>query len=199
MERLGQALVALGHALERACFGQSQSNYSTSQLAGADTVITPHQAKQALQEVRRQLSQEFGIDLRWPILVEVKAPPAAGWKASFYNSEGNLARHSLIDLKGSPAHQVLVRPKLTRLRFKALLAHELVHAYQREANFLNQNLGLREGMARWVEFHFLQGTDEAQRLLKLRHYTFGRSMRDILDFENLNGRTATMNWLRGQA
>lgn len=199
LSRLGRALVRLGHALERACFGQSQSNYRTSQSAGADSVETPHQANKGLNEVRRQLYAEFGIELRWPILLELKCPPGRGWKATFYNPEGNLARHSVMDLKGNPAHQVLVRPNLTTQRFRAILAHELTHAYQRESNFLNQNLGLREGMARWIEYHFLQGSAEADRLLKLKHYTFGRSIRDILDYENRSGRPATMEWLRAQA
>jgi hypothetical protein len=199
LSRIGRVLVRLGHALERACFGQSQSNYATSQVANAQVVATSHQANHALAEVRRQLSGEFGIDLRWPILLELKPPPARGWKATFYNPEGNVARHCVIDLKGNPAHQVLVRPNLERTRFKAVLAHELTHAFQREANFLNQNLGLREGMARWIEYHFLQGSAEAIRLLKVKHYTFGRAVRDIVDHENRQGRPATIRWLREQA
>ncbi len=193
---LSRALVELGRALERACFGQSQFQWSTSEFSTAPSINDSVQAKMALNEVRKSLEQEFDIRLRWPILLELKVPPALGWKASFYNPDGNLARHQVIELKGQSAHQIWVRPGLPRPRFKALVAHELTHAYQREANFLNQNLSLREGMARWIEFHYLKGSSEAQKLLELKQYTFGRSIRSILDFEQRQGRQAALEWLR---
>lgn len=195
---LGDAVVRSGHALERACFGQSSAG-DNRLSADAPKVQTSAQAQAGLTLVRRQLSEKFSMELRWPILLELKAPPAEGWKASFYSREGNLARHTPVNLNGNPAHQVLVRPGLERTRFRALVAHELTHAFQREHNLLNQNLALREGMARWVEFHFSQGTAEAARLLNLKHHTFGSSVRTILDFENQHGRPATIQWLRSLA
>ena len=193
---LSRALVEMGRALERACFGQSQFQWSTSEFSTAPSIHDTVQAKMALAEVRKLLEQDFQICLRWPILLELKAPPALGWKASFYNPDGNLARHQLVELKGESAHQIWIRPGLPRPRFKALLAHELTHAFQREANFLNQNLSLREGMARWVEFHLLQGSAEAKKLLELKQYTFGRSIGSILDVERRQGREAALKWLR---
>ena len=196
---LSQVITEVGRAIERACFGQSHFRITTSEFSSAPTIDNLVQAKMALAEVRRQLTQEFSIDLRWPILLELKVPPAQGWKAAVYNPDGSMARHTVVDFKGTPAHQVWIRPGLTRARFKSLVAHELVHAFQREANFLNENLSLREGMARWVEFHFLKGSSEAERLLKLKHYTFGRSIEAILEYESRSGRPATLTWLRSHA
>jgi hypothetical protein len=193
---ISQVFIEVGRAIEKACFGQSHFRITTSEFSSAPTINNLVQAKMALAEVRRQLGQEFSIDLSWPILLELKAPPAQGWKAAVYNPEGNLARHTLVDFKGTPAHQIWVKPGLTRARFKSLVAHELVHAFQREARFLSENLSLREGMARWVEFHFLKGSSEAERLLKLKHYTFGRSIEAILEYESRSGRPATLQWLR---
>lgn len=193
---VSQVITEVGRAIERACFGQSHFRITTSEFSSAPTVDNLVQAKMALAEVRRQLTQDFSIDLRWPILLELKVPPAQGWKAAVYNPDGSMARHTVVDFKGTPAHQVWIRPGLTRARFKSLVAHELVHAFQREANFLNENLSLREGMARWVEFHFLKGSSEAERLLKLKHYTFGRSIEAILEYESRSGRSATLSWLR---
>lgn len=193
---LSRALVEMGRALERACFGQSQFQWSSSEFSTAPSINDTVQAKMALSEVRKSLEQQFQMRLSWPILLELKAPPPLGWKASFYNPEGNLARHLVVELKGQNAHQIWVRPGMPRPRFKALVAHELTHAYQREANFLNQNLSLREGMARWVEFHMLQGSAEAKKLLELKQYTFGRAISSILDFEKRQGREATLQWLR---
>jgi len=186
----------VGRAIERACFGHSEFRLTTSEFTTAPTIDNPVQAKLALAEVRSQLSRHFSIELSWPILLELKVPPASGWKAIVYNPEGNLARHQVVDFKGNSAHQMWVKPELTRARFKSLVAHELVHAFQREANFLTQNLSLREGMARWVEYHFLKGSAEADRLLKLKHYTFGKSIESILEFESKSGRQATLQWLR---
>lgn len=196
---LSQVITEVGRAIERACFGQSHFRITTSEFSSAPTIDNLVQAKMALAEVRRQLTQDFSIDLRWPILLELKVPPAQGWKAAVYNPDGSMARHTVVDFKGTPAHQVWIRPGLTRARFKSLVAHELVHAFQREANFLNENLSLREGMARWVEFHFLKGSSEAERLLKLKHYTFGRSIEAILEYESRSGRPATLTWLRSHA
>lgn len=194
---LTHMITEVGRAIERACFGQSHFKITTSEFSTAPTIDNLVQAKMALAEVRRQLSEEFSIELNWPILLELKAPPAQGWKSAVYNPEGNLARHTVVDFKGTPAHQMWVKPGLTRGRFKSLVAHELIHAYQREANFLNENLSLREGMARWVEYHFLKGSREAERLLRLKHYTFGRSIEAILEYECRSGRQATLIWLRG--
>lgn len=193
---LVQVFTEVGRAIERACFGHSEFRLTTSEFSTAPTIDNGVQAKLALAEVRTQLSRDFNIDLGWPILLELKAPPASGWKAMVYNPEGNLARHQVVDFKGTSAHQVWIKPGLTRARFKSLVAHELVHAFQREATFLTQNLSLREGMARWVEYHFLKGSAEADRLLKLKHYTFGKSIESILEFESRSGRQATLQWLR---
>lgn len=195
---LAQVFTEMGRAIEKACFGHSGFKLTTSEFSTAASIDNGVQAKMALAEVRQRLAQEFNIELAWPILLELKVPPANGWKAMVYNPEGNLARHQVVDFRGSSAHQMWVKPGLTRVRFKSLVAHELVHAFQREAGFLTENLSLREGMARWVEFHFLKGSAEADRLLKLKHYTFGRSIESILEFESRSGRQATLQWLRSQ-
>lgn len=191
-----RAFVELARAIERACFGQSQFQLTTSEFSTAPTIDNSVQAKMVLQEVRQQLQKEFSIQLGWPVLLELRVPPPKGWKASFYNPEGNMARHEVVELKNGSAHQVLIRPGLVRARFKALLAHELVHAFQREENFLNQNLSLREGMARWVEYHFLKGSREAEKLLQIKHFTFGRSIQSILEYEARSNRQETLQWLR---
>ncbi len=195
---LAQVFTEVGRAIEKACFGHSGFKLTTSEFSTAASIDNGVQAKMALAEVRQRLAQEFNIELAWPIFLELKVPPAKGWKAMVYNPEGNLARHQVVDFRGSSAHQMWVKPGLTRVRFKSLVAHELVHAFQRETNCLTENLSLREGMACWVEFHFLKGNAEADRLLKLKHYTFGRSIESILEYESKSGRQATLQWLRSQ-
>ena len=167
-------------------------------FSDARTVETDLEGKLQLDRVRAELSQDFGLTTRWPVLLEVKAPPPLGWKAGFYHSEGNLGRYEIKTLGPSRGHHVTIRPGLQTPIFRAILAHELVHAAQTEHNILTGNQALREGMARWVEYHFLkdQQPNEAERLRKLRHYTFGKAIETILEYEERHGRQATLGWLK---
>ena len=163
-------------------------------------VSEPGQVSELQRKVTRELLVLFGLELKWPVLVELRMPPPAGWRGGYYNPEGNLGRYTLVQLGQLSTHQILIRPGMSTARFSALLAHELVHAYQREQNILVENQALREGMARWVEFHFLKDRDrgESEKLLAIKHYTFGKSIESILTYENQNGRDATLLWLRTQ-
>ncbi len=162
------------------------------------TVETDLEGKLQLDSVRGQLQKEFSLTLRWPILLEVKKPPPLGWKAGFYHSEGNLGRYQAKSLGAHQGHHVTVRPGLRVAVFRAILAHELVHAVQTEDELLLGNQALREGMARWIEYHFLKNDypEEAERLRRLRHYTFGKAVETILDYETRHGRKLTLAWLR---
>jgi hypothetical protein len=190
-------LNAVGRKLEYWVTGQSGFQIRTGDLTGGSTVNNETQAKLLLDDVRRELVQKFRIQLRWPVMLQLQRPPGVGWKATFYNPEGNLGRYTAYLLGSTPAHQIQIRPALPRARFRALLAHELIHAYQREANILPSNQALREGMARWAEYHFLLGSSplEAKRLLRIRHYTFGKAIHTILDYEKSHGTPETVRWL----
>ena len=194
---LENAINLMGRSLEFALTGQSNFRINLGDSAKYVTINEPIQAKIAQDDVRLQMRELFGIDFRWPILVDLKQPPPLGWKATFYNPDGNLGRYTMQELRGYPTHQLQIAPGMTRLRFCALLAHELTHAYQREMSILASNQALREGMARWVEWHFLKRSkvEEAQKLLKIKHYTFGRAIDTIVEFEKIHGRSKTMEWL----
>lgn len=170
---------------------------SMAASATSDVVDEPGQVPILQKRVVKELHVLFGLQLAWPVLVELRLPPPAGWRAGFYNPEGNLGRYTLVHLGQLATHQILIRPGMSQARFCALLAHELVHAYQREKNILVENQALREGMARWVEFHFLKDRDpaESEKLLALKHYTFGKSIESILAYEKQHGRDQTLHWL----
>lgn len=167
-------------------------------FTGARTINTDLEGKLQLDTLREKLFEEFSIRTTWPILLEVKIPPPAGWKAGFYHSEGNLGRYQVHRFGEVESHQITVRPGLATPVFRSILAHEIVHAFQTEAAILEQNLALREGMARWVEYHLLKETQPkaAAKLLKTRHFTFGKSVTTIVAYEKDHGRRATLEWLR---
>lgn len=192
-------LSSVGRFIELQLTGQSEYRLMIP-FEGARTVNTDLEGRLQLEEVRPQLRKEFSIQIRWPVLLEVKTPPPLGWKAGFYHSEGNLGRYQVNTMGAENSHVISIRPNLTVAQFRAILAHELVHAYQTEYRQLEKNRALREGMARWVEYHFLKQSmpKEAEKLLLMKHFTFGKSVNTILEFETLHGRDRTLAWLREQ-
>lgn len=200
MRVVEQVLTFLGQAVERALTGSSEFRLTTSEFMETPSVHDPVQAKMVLQEVRDELASAFDMRLEEPVLLELEAPPVLGWKAAVAGPEAHLGRYVPRMLGQRQVHRIMIRPGLERPRFRGVLAHELVHAWQAERRVLRSSRSLREGMARWVEYHVLLRAgreEEARRLLKLRRYLLGRSLRDILHHERLHGRLATMRWLAG--
>ncbi|MFA7480808.1 MAG: hypothetical protein WC314_09910 [Vulcanimicrobiota bacterium] len=191
-----EMLSSVGRFIEYKLTGQSDFRLMVP-FEGSRTVSTDLEGKLQLDEVRKMLWSDFSIRTRWPILLEVKAPPPAGWKAGFYHSEGNMGRYQVNLMGSEKSHQITVRPNLATPVFRAILAHELVHAYQTEKELLTSNQALREGMARWVEYHFLRELlpKQAEKLLNVRHFTFGKSVNTILAYEVEHGRANTLRWL----
>lgn len=190
----------VGRKLEYWFTGQSSFRINSGDMSAGASVNNETQARLLLEDVRKDIRSHFQLELRWPVLLQLQHPPGIDWKASFYNAEGNLGRYTSYQLGATPAHQIQVRPGLPRARFRAVLAHELMHAYQREADILKTNQALREGMARWAEYYFLVRANpkEAQRLLKIRHFTFGKAIHTILAYEKQHGTQQTMRWLQNQ-
>lgn len=189
-------IVSIGRFIEYQLTGQSDFRLGVP-FVGTRTVQTELEGRLQLDGVRAKLYDDFRLSLSWPILLEIKKPPPLGWKAGFYHSEGNIGRYETKELGENLLHHITIQPNLEVSVFQAILAHELVHAVQTEKRLLLGNHALREGMARWVEYHFLVGSHPklAQRLLRLRHYTFGKSIETIIDYENLHGRMQTIKWL----
>ena len=190
-------LSSVGRFIEFQLTGQSDFRLMVP-FDGVRTVNTELEGKLQLDDVKKFLWNEFSIKTRWPVLLEVKAPPPAGWKAGFYHSEGNLGRYQVNKMGSVKSHQVTVRPNLPTPIFRAILGHELVHAFQTENQLLGNNRALREGMARWVEYHFLKNDQpkEAAKLLQMKHFTFGKAVNTIVSYEMEHGRQKTLQWLK---
>ncbi|HXE73927.1 MAG TPA: hypothetical protein VNO81_14805 [Candidatus Nitrosotenuis sp.] len=198
---LESLLNLLGRSLEMALTGQSDFRLTTSEFHSASTIGNPVQARLVLAEVRQELAEHFGIRLARPVLLELARPAPLGWKAAVFSHQANLGRYVPQVLGQGRAHQILVAPGLPRARFRAVLAHELAHAFQEEEGLFRGRPALREGMARWVEYHVLRRAGchrEARRLLRIRHYLFGKAVADIVRYEEQHGVAATMAWLRTQ-
>lgn len=198
MKVVEQVVTAVGRAIEFALTGQASFRVTSSEFASTPTVDGSVQARMAMDELTADLAEWFQIKLTWPVLLELARPQGWSWKATLYHAEGNLGRYSPQELGERKAHKITVTPGLTRPRFRAILGHEIVHAYQHERKILTRNMALREGMARWVEYHILTKAGqsvEAARLLSIRHYLFGKAVGSVLEYEKNHGRERTLSWL----
>jgi len=199
MQVVAKVLTVLGQTLERVLTGRSEFRFTTSEFHQTPSVNDPIQARMVLKEVQSELEQSFGLSLQEPVLLNLERPPVRGWKAAVATPEAHIGRYVPRWLGERRVHRIMIVPGLDRPRFRAVLAHELVHAWQAEKGVLRRSRGLREGMARWVEYHVLLRAGrhaEARRLLGLRRFLLGRSWRSILDHERRHGRQATVDWLR---
>lgn len=199
MRFLFTVLERAGRMLEYALTGQSDFAVVTREGRPAARVTDRVRGKRLLEEARRQIGADFGIRIRDPIILELFTD--ADWRsvARGHLQHATLGWYKPHRMGEADTHTVYVQSGLARARFKAIAAHELVHAYEREAGLLNTNGALREGFARWVEYKVLVGegaADEARRLLRIRNWRFGRAVRDLLDLEKERGVAAVLEFVR---
>ena len=188
-----------GRSLEFALTGQSEYAVITSELADFHTVTDLPKAKRMLVETRGQLARAFQIEVREPVLLELFSGKDWTPASLRYVMRGAVGSYQPHLLGNSRSHTIHVLQGLPRGRFKAIVAHELVHAYQAEAGFLTSSRSLREGFARWVEYHVLldEGdASEAKRLLGFRRWSAGRGIHALLDIEREGGIDAVLAHVR---
>ncbi len=187
------------HWLDNTIFGP----YFRSDLGRKDSpdeVISEHYALQLLPKVKAWLAKEFQIVIEQPILLGLQVPEKTTWQSQFAHVDGRIGRYERHHIGSHSNHFIYIRPGLSIVRFCAICAHELVHAYQVEQGLLKNNLALREGMARWVEYHYIleYSPKDADRVLHIKHYNTGKSVHDILALEQKTNRQATLDWLKKQ-
>ena len=191
-------LNAAGQLVEFVLTGQSNFAITTSDFHKTDTINNSVQAKIALKEVRDLLLERFGIMVIAPVIINLERPRTSKWKEALASNRRHLGNYATRQMGENISHEIHLLPGLERRKFKAVLAHELTHAYQAENNLLASHGGLREGMSRWVEYHTLLELglrDEARKLCNYRSYILGRGILRIIEHEKKHGRQATMNWL----
>lgn len=198
MHLVERVLNLVGRTVETVLTGRSEFRLTTSEFHQTPSVHDPVQARMVLAEVQKELASSFGMRLADPVLLDLERPPVWGWKAAFATADGQIGRYVPRRMGEQRVHRIVIVPGLDRGRFRGVVAHELTHAWQAERVILRRSRGLREGMARWIEYHVLckAGREaQAKKLLALRRYSLGRSLRDILEREQREGREATLRWL----
>jgi hypothetical protein len=190
-----------GRAIEYALTGQSDFAVITSEFKGFSAVGDITKAKIVLDEARQFLRKEFSIQLRAPVIIEIfnedeVTLAALQRRMKMHHTVGYYKPEALGD---KSAHTVYVQKGLSRPRFKAVAAHEMVHAFEREAGLLRSHYSLREGFARWVEYKVLLSEGEhaeAEKLMRLRSWRTGKGIKLLLEVEKEKGVRGVLDYVR---
>jgi hypothetical protein len=200
VEFIKRVATLAGRSIEFALTGQSDYAVITSELREFRIVNDLPRARRVLAETRELLAREYGIRIRRPVLIELFSGTDWSPPSLRYVMRGAVATYQSRELGAEQVHDVRVLSGLTRGRFKAVLAHELVHAYEREAEILTTHRALREGFARWIEYRILEEegeTREAGKLKRVRRWSSGRSIHELLEIERREGVAAVLAYVRG--
>lgn len=191
--RVKKIIERLGRTLEMALTGQSHFSIVTSEFKDAEQIEDRVQARRVLEEARRVLRTDFGIEVSEPVVVELISEAE---ESKLNHRVGCYLPRALGEAR---IHTVYVRRGLERVRCKAILAHELAHAWERERDILKSEPVLREGFARWVEYKVLVADGahaEARRLLGIRSWRFGRGLKVLRDLEREKGVRGVLEYVR---
>ena len=196
---LKKVATAAGRGIEFLLTGQTSFAIITSEFQDFERVTDLVKARRVLQEARTALETRFGIIVSRPVLLDLF--DESGWsKAGVYRMlHGTLGHYQQQALGDTWAHGIRVVKGLPRGRFKAIVAHEMVHAWERESEILKTDRALREGFARWVEYKVLQSEGlhaEAARVARIRTWRYGRGIRTLLAVEKRCGEQGVLDFVR---
>ncbi|HEY4001663.1 MAG TPA: hypothetical protein VGO93_22500 [Candidatus Xenobia bacterium] len=203
MRRIKRWVDEVGRSLEYMLTGQKTFRVTTGELkAGFETITDRFKARQYQDDVKDVLWRRFAIKVEEPVIFELFAPdqaPSAGEDCPAHGVVGFYRPHLLGDRR---THLVFVVNNLPTPRFRAVYAHELVHAWERESGILPEERVLREGLARWVEYKLLLEAgrrDDAHKVLNVSRWAWGKGIRIVLDVEKQVGEAQVIETLRQQS
>lgn len=176
--------------IEKTLTGQTDYRIYTSEIADFDAVTDLLQAKLLKKEVEVFMRRTFGISIDKPIVIELYTGDDFNLNGIIMELNGSLGRYHYTKLKSKMVHMVYVKNGLEKKRFKSVLAHEMTHAFLREADILPTNRFVREGFARWVEYKVLLnlGLDrEAEKIKMIKTWKYGKAINRIFALEEKVG------------
>lgn len=196
---LERALTFVGRSIEFALTGRTDYRFLTSEIASFDRVEDRLKAGIVSREVKAFLSGKYGITVDYPVVLELFS--GRGWDIPSirFRLAGSIGRYHLNLMGKSRLHCIYILSGLTVPKFKAIFAHEYMHAFQREAGIFQHNCGLREGLARWIEYKVLvsEGAEkEAGKLLRIQSWSRGRGLKRILKMEKEHTETDLVAYLK---
>jgi hypothetical protein len=164
-------------SLTRCAFAQDDAYKVISTQADLDAVMV---------QVRQLLIAQFALTLRLP----VKGTLVSGAKLDeLYGGAYRGAQIGLYRNKGT-YHEIYIMIDMGKDNCLATLSHEMTHAWQMESCPANQDILVKEGFARWVEYKTLLKTGAyipAQNLREQADPVYGVGFKKMLELEDKLG------------
>lgn len=199
-ESLKRILLTLGRGLEYIATGQSDYNLYSHRGVLYETVNDTYKAKEILAEMKEYLRDNFGLVIEAPIIIELYSGNEFSLKGKRRKTKGVLGQYHYENLPGKyMAHMIYISTGLEKRRFRAILAHEMTHAFLREAQLMNCDRYLREGFARWIEYKILleMGLEkEAEKILDIKTWKYGKAVEKIFRLEKKVGTKGVIEVLK---
>lgn len=182
--------------IEFALTGQSEYQILSSKFADVEVIRDEVSGRMLLAEVREFLWNNFGIRVNSPVVLNLVRPGQIEYP--LFQASGSLGKYRMYHLGEERAHLIFVVSGLKKLRFSGIVAHEYTHAFEREKGLLQHDWILREGLARWAEYKIMLesgAAKEAEKVLKIKHWMYGRGIRRILELEKVMGARQMLEYL----
>ncbi|MFH0802150.1 MAG: protein DA1 [bacterium] len=196
---LEKALTFIGRSIECALTGRTDYRFLSSEIASFDRVGDRLKAGIISREVRTFLSGKYGITVDYPVVLELFSGHDWDIHSIRYRMAGSIGRYHLNLMGENRLHCIYVLAGLGVPKFKSIFAHEYMHAFQRETGIFQHNRGLREGLARWIEYKVLLSEGaarEAGKLLRIQSWSRGRGLKRILRMEKEHTESGLVEYLK---
>lgn len=199
MNPLEKALTFIGRRIESALTGETYYHFLKSDIASFELVKDRFKAGITSREVISLLGGRYGVTVGCPVILELFSGQDWDIHSIRYRLAGSLGRYQP-DLMGrNRIHCIYVLAGLPVPKFKSIFAHEYMHAFQRETGIFGHDRGLREGLARWIEYKVLLSegaAGEAGKLLRIQRWSRGGGLKRILELEKEHTETGLMEYLK---
>jgi len=173
------------------CYISGQSEYK---FINADFDVEEDQlikdnftAKKLLKEIKKILSDHYSVQIEFPVVLEVVSDSR---KVAFEWKEDGVGKYHSQIMMSEKYHMIYILAGLTKYKFCAIIAHELMHAFLYEKKLFIQNQFFREAMARWMEYHiliFYGMKDQALKLLEIKEPDRGGNLYKLIELDNQIG------------
>lgn len=197
---LKKIILGIGRFLEFFTMGESDYKLHTTEGEDFEEVSDLFKARTLVAKTKEIMQDGFGIQLESPVIINLYEGSEFDLKETKRELCGVLGQYHYENLgKNNLAHMIYIVKGLDKKRFMAVLAHEMTHAFLREAKLMNCDRYLREGFARWVEYKtlvFLGLDEEAEKIMRIKTHKYGKDVEKIFRLEKKVGTDGVIQVLR---
>lgn len=193
-------LIMGGRLIEYLLTGESDFHFYTADGEVYEQVTYIYKAREILKEMREYLARKYGIEIKSPVIIELYSGDEFNLKGIWLQLRGVMGQYHYENLgKSGMAHMIYLKKGMKKKKFKAILAHEMTHAFLRDQELMGCDRFFREGFARWIEYKTLIDLgllEEADKIMQIKTWKRGKAVEEIFKIEKKVGIMGVMKALR---